>query len=89
MTLEEVVARMARAEAEGQTTVRLHTGDPSIYGAIREQMDRLDALGIAYDVTPGVSSFCASAAAIPAEFDAARPVADGYHHADGRAHAGA
>ena len=49
-------------------TVRLHTGDPSIYGAIREQMDRLDALGIAYDVTPGVSSFCASAAAIPAEF---------------------
>lgn len=68
MTLEEVVARMARAEAEGQMTVRLHTGDPSIYGAIREQMDRLDALGIAYDVTPGVSSFCASAAAIPAEF---------------------
>ena len=68
MTLEEVVARVEAAEAAGQTTVRLHTGDPSIYGAIREQMDALDARGIAYDVTPGVSSFCASAAAIPAEF---------------------
>ena len=68
MTLEEVIARIEAAERANQTTVRLHTGDPSIYGAIREQMDKLDALGIAYDVTPGVSSFCASAAAIPAEF---------------------
>lgn len=68
MTLEEVVEAIRDAETHQKTTVRLHTGDPSIYGAIREQMDRLDALGIAYDVTPGVSSFCASAAAIPAEF---------------------
>ena len=68
MTLEQVIARIEAAEAANQTTVRLHTGDPSIYGAIREQMDALDARGIAYDVTPGVSSFCASAAAIPAEF---------------------
>ena len=68
MTLEEVIERIEAAEKANQTTVRLHTGDPSIYGAIREQMDELDARGIAYDVTPGVSSFCASAAAIPAEF---------------------
>ena len=68
MTLEDVIHRIEAAEAAGQNTVRLHTGDPSIYGAIREQMDALDARGIAYDVTPGVSSFCASAAAIPAEF---------------------
>lgn len=68
MTLEEVIDAICQAEAQGKTTVRLHTGDPSIYGAIREQMDRLDERHIAYDVTPGVSSFCASAAAIPAEF---------------------
>ncbi|MBQ8972565.1 MAG: precorrin-4 C(11)-methyltransferase [Clostridia bacterium] len=68
MTLEEVIYAMQETEASGGVTVRLHTGDPSIYGAIREQMDRLDALQIQYDVTPGVSSFCASAAAIPAEF---------------------
>ncbi|MBP5744490.1 MAG: precorrin-4 C(11)-methyltransferase [Oscillospiraceae bacterium] len=68
MTLEEVVAAMARAEEKGQTTVRLHTGDPSVYGAIREQMDRLDELGIDYDVVPGVSSFCGAAAALRAEY---------------------
>ncbi|HEZ7989954.1 MAG TPA: cobalt-precorrin-4/precorrin-4 C(11)-methyltransferase, partial [Ruminococcus sp.] len=45
-----------------------HTGDPSVYGAIREQMDRLDSLGIAYDVCPGVSSFCGAAAALKAEY---------------------
>ena len=49
-------------------TVRLHTGDPSIYGAIREQMDRLNELHIAYDVVPGVSSFCGAAAALKAEY---------------------
>ena len=51
MTLDEVVEKFREAEAAGVDTVRLHTGDPSIYGAIREQMDRLEALGIEYDVT--------------------------------------
>ena len=68
MTLEQVIAAVKKAEAKGLMTVRLHTGDPSLYGAIREQMARLDALGIAYDVTPGVSSFCAAAAALNAEY---------------------
>ena len=68
MTLEEVLAVMEQAEAAGRTTVRLHTGDPCVYGAIREQMDALDALGIAYDDTPGVSSFCGAAAALRAEY---------------------
>ena len=68
MTLDEVVAVMRQAEAAGKATVRLHTGDPSVYGAIREQMDRLDALHIAYDVCPGVSSFCGAAAALKAEY---------------------
>ena len=68
MTLEEVLAVMEQAEAAGKTTVRLHTGDPCVYGAIREQMDVLDAMGIAYDDTPGVSSFCGAAAALRAEY---------------------
>jgi len=68
MTLEQVLAAIESAEAAGKTTVRLHTGDPSLYGAVREQMDRLDALGIAWDVTPGVSSFSAAAAALGAEY---------------------
>jgi precorrin-4/cobalt-precorrin-4 C11-methyltransferase len=68
MTLEQVLEAMEQAEAAGQTTVRLHTGDPSIYGAIREQMDALFLRGIEYDVTPGVSSFCGAAAALKAEY---------------------
>ena len=68
MHLDEVIDVMEKAEAEGLHTVRLHTGDPSVYGAIREQMDRLDALGIAYNITPGVSSFCGAAAALKAEY---------------------
>ena len=68
MTLDEVIEVMKTAEKSEKTTVRLHTGDPSIYGAIREQMDRLDRLGISYDVTPGVSSFCGAAAALRAEY---------------------
>ena len=68
MTLEEVIDAVCGAEAQGWMTVRLHTGDPSVYGAIREQMDRLDELGIPYDVTPGVSSFCGAAAALRAEY---------------------
>ncbi len=61
MTLEEVIAVMEEAEREGKMTVRLHTGDPCIYGAIREQMDELEERGIPYEVCPGVSSFCGAA----------------------------
>ena len=68
MTLEEVIAVIRQAEAEGKTTVRLHTGDSSIYGAVREQFDALEKLGIDYDVCPGVSSFCGAAAALRAEY---------------------
>lgn len=62
MNLEEVLEVMKEAEAKGLMTARVHTGDPSIFGAIREQMDALDALGIAYEVIPGVSSFLGVAA---------------------------
>lgn len=68
MTLEEVIQVIQEAEAKGLTTVRLHTGDPSIYGAIQEQFQALDKLGIAYDVCPGVSAFCAAAAALKVEY---------------------
>lgn len=68
MTLEEVIAVVKAAEAAGKVTVRLHTGDSSIYGAVREQFDELDKLGIAYDVCPGVSSFCGAAASLKAEY---------------------
>ena len=68
MTLEQVLAVVKDAEASGKTTVRLHTGDSSIYGAVREQFDQLEELGIAYDVCPGVSSFCGAAAALKAEY---------------------
>ncbi|MEN6459874.1 MAG: precorrin-4 C(11)-methyltransferase [Syntrophomonas sp.] len=68
MTLEEVIAVMQEAEAEGKMTVRLHTGDPSIYGAIREQMDLLEQIGIEYDVIPGVSSCFGAAASLKAEY---------------------
>lgn len=66
--LDEIIDLIKEAEAKGHTTVRLHTGDPSIYGAVREQMDRLKDAGIAYDVCPGVSSFCGAAAALKAEY---------------------
>ena len=68
MTLDEVIEVMDAAEKDGKTTVRLHTGDPAIYGAIREQIDRLDALGYEHDVTPGVSSAFGTAAALQAEY---------------------
>ena len=68
MTLDEVLAVMERAEAKGKTTVRLHTGDPSLYGALREQIDALRDRGVAFDVTPGVSSLFGAAAALGAEF---------------------
>lgn len=68
MTLEEVIEVMERAESENKNTVRLHTGDPSIYGAIREQMDELDKAGIKYEICPGVSSMFGAAAALKAEY---------------------
>ena len=68
MTLEEVLDVMCAADARGEEVVRLHTGDPCMYGAIQEQMDALDADGIPYDDTPGVSSFCGAAAALCAEY---------------------
>ena len=68
MTLDEVVAVMREAEAAGKGTVRLHTGDPSVYGAIREQMDLLDGYGIAYDVCPGVSAVFGAAASLACEY---------------------
>ena len=63
MTLEEVLAVMQKAEADGLVTARVHTGDPSVFGAHREQMDALNQLGIPYAAIPGVSSFVAAAAA--------------------------
>ena len=74
MTLPEVIEVMKKAEAKGQSVARGHTGDPSIYGAIREQMDALDTLGIAYEVIPGVSSFLAAAASMKKEY-----TLPGYH----------
>ena len=68
MTLEDVLEVIKVAEATGKTTVRLHTGDSSIYGAVREQFDELIELGIEYDVCPGVSSFCGAAASLKAEY---------------------
>ncbi len=68
MTLEEVLDVMFKAEADGLMTVRLHTGDPCLYGAIREQMDVLDEKKIKYDSTPGVSSFCGAASALDLEY---------------------
>ena len=68
MTLEEVLQVMEEAEDEGLVTVRLHTGDPCLYGAIREQMDVLDEKGIGYDYCPGVSSFCGAASALNLEY---------------------
>jgi len=70
MTLEETTAVCRRAQERGMDVVRLHTGDPSIYGAIREQMVELDKLGIDYEVVPGVSSFQAAAAALKTELTA-------------------
>ena len=75
MTLEQVIDAIAAAEAAGKTTVRLHTGDPSIYGAVREQFDQLLSRGIAYDVCPGLYT---------AGFQS-----DGDHHPGGRPHTGA
>lgn len=68
MTLEEVLDVMIPVSQRGEQVVRLHTGDPSLYGAIREQMDILREKNIPFDVTPGVSSFCAAAGAVEGEY---------------------
>lgn len=68
LTLEEVLIIMKQAENEGKEIVRLHTGEPSIYGAVREQMDALDELGIAYDSCPGVSACFGAAASLNLEY---------------------
>lgn len=68
MTLEEVIEVIKKADRDKKLVVRLHTGDPAIYGAIKEQMDELDELSISYEIIPGVSSFTAAAASIKKEF---------------------
>ncbi len=67
MTLDEIIAEIETAHAEGFDVARVHSGDPSIYGATAEQMRRLDDLGIDYDVTPGVPAFAAAAAELATE----------------------
>ena len=67
MHLDDIVAEMAAAEARGEDVARVHSGDPSIYGAVAEQMRRLDALGIAYEVVPGVPAFAGAAARLATE----------------------
>ena len=68
MTLDEVIAVMKAAEADGKITVRLHTGEPSIYGAVREQMDELDTLLIPYESCPGVSACFGAAASLNIQY---------------------
>jgi len=68
MTLDEVIEKINVFNAKNKDIVRLHSGDPSIFGAIREQMDRMDRLNIKYEVVPGVSSFCAAAAVLNKEY---------------------
>jgi precorrin-4/cobalt-precorrin-4 C11-methyltransferase len=68
MTLDEIVAAMVTADASGLDVARLHSGDPSVFSAVAEQMRRLDAAGVPYDVTPGVPAFAAAAAALGREF---------------------
>lgn len=67
LNLDEIIAEMADAHARGQDVSRVHSGDPSLYGATGEQMRRLDALGIDYDITPGVPAYAAAAAALKCE----------------------
>ncbi len=87
MTLEEVLEVMEQAEREQKMTVRLHTGDPCLYGAIREQMDHLDELGIEYDSCPGVSSFC-GAASTESGIYSSGGVTECCHHTNGRKYTG-
>ena len=68
MDLEQIVDIMSKAYVQGKIVIRLHTGDPSIFGAIREQMDELERRNVEYEVVPGVSSFCAAAAVLKKEY---------------------
>ncbi len=68
LNLDEVIEIIKKAESQGKDTVRLHTGDPCVYGAVREQMDILDENGISYEMIPGVSSFCGAAASLGLEY---------------------
>ena len=77
MTLEEVIAAMVPAAQDGQLVVRLHTGDPSVYGAHREQIDLLRSYDLDFEIVPGVSSFCAAAACLDAEYTLANVSEDG------------
>lgn len=70
LNLDQIIAEMAAAEDKGLDVARVHSGDPSLYGAMAEQMRRLDGLSIAYDVTPGVPAYCAAAAALKSELTA-------------------
>ena len=83
MTLEEVLAVIEDAEKEGLNTVRLHTGEPSIYGAVREQMDRLDDQGIAYESCPGVSACFWSGGRSESGIYPAGSVSDPHYHKAG------
>ena len=67
MTLDEIIGEIAAAAAVGRDVARVHSGDPSLYGAIAEQIRRLEALGIVYDITPGVPAYAAAAAALGSE----------------------
>ncbi len=67
LTLDEIVEEMRRADGDGQNVARVHSGDPSLYGAIAEQIRRLKELGIAYDITPGVPAYAAAAALLGQE----------------------
>ena len=67
MTLDEIIEEIGTADAAGQDVARVHSGDPSLYGAIAEQIRRLEALGIAYDITPGVPAYAAAAATLRSE----------------------
>lgn len=87
MTLEEVIAVMAPAAKAGKTVVRLHTGDPCVYGAHREQMDELDRLGLAYEVCPGVSSFCGAGSGTQSRVHTAEREPVGHPDAHGGPHA--
>jgi len=70
LNLDQIIAEMAAAEDKGLDVARVHSGDPSLYGAVAEQMRRLDELAIAYDITPGVPAYCAAAAALKRELTA-------------------
>lgn len=88
MTLDEVISVMSAAESAGKRIVRLHTGDPSLYGAIREQMSRLDGLGISYAVCPGRKQLLRSCCGSPGGVHPPCGQPDGDNHAHGGAHSG-